>query len=328
MTYVHKGVNVDDIVAEFGSYYKNSGQNRKDIYKKFYQKVETESIMTPRSTDNTVLELTEAEITDILQTYQPSWTEKGLVTFKPKQIPLQHFKIDYALEPYAIAGTWLDFLREKEIDPTKFPLTKYILNEFIIPKMQSNYEKKEIFKGVPKTPVKGVANNAGETMLGIRKQLIDGINKGTINKVSLGTLAAGTIFDKVEEFTKAIDEEYQDETMTVNMAKSWRRAYLEDKRSEGHYQMSGANQIDESIDFTPQVVKGLASMGGSDIIWCTPKWNVLSIKKNGINEGRFDMQKDKRVVNILTDFYKGAGFIIDSLVWAYVPEAELTGSGS
>jgi hypothetical protein len=317
------GINVDDIVTEFGSYYKNSGQNRKDIFKKFFQKIETEQVMTRRSTENTVLELTAAEISDILQTYQPGWTPKGTTTFKPRKIELQHFKIDYSLEPYAIAGTWLDFLREKEIDPLKFPLTKYILQEFIIPKIQDNLERKELFKGVPVAPTEGTANNAGETMLGIRKQLIDGIKDGSINKVSLTALTTGTIFDKVEEFVDAIGEDYQDVPMDVCMSKGWRKAYFRDKRSEGFYQIPGADQIDESIDFTPQKVKGLASMSGEDIMWATPKWNVLSTTKNGINEGRFDIQKDKRQVNVLTDFYRGTGFIIPELVWAFVPEALL-----
>lgn len=322
-------INIDTIVSEFGAYYQQRGQNRASITKKLFSKSEIESIMTRRTTENTVLELSSAEIGDILQAYQIGWTPSGSVNFDPVKIELQHFKVDLPLNPYVIADTWMDFMRENELDPTKFPLTKYILEELVIPKIQENIEMKEIFHGVPGTIVPGTALTAGKTMKGLKKQILDGIAAGKITRVLSSTaITASNIYDSLESFDDAIDEKLSGTPMTFAMSKTNRKLFLRDKRAEGFYQLGSEKDVNEGVDFSTNSVKGFNALAGSGIIFITPKWNMISVRKAGKNEGRFDIQKDKREVNVLTDFYRGVGFILPEYVYAYVPDAEMPGSGS
>jgi hypothetical protein len=106
------------------------------------------------------------------------------------------------------------------------------------------------------------------------------------------------------------------------MSKKWERAYLRDKRSQA-FNLQRTN-IDKSIDFTPQQVLGLESMNGSDIIFATPKANLIALSKKSANMNKFAIESSKRQVFFYTDFWKGIGFGINQAVWASVPTAERT----
>lgn len=326
-------INIDNIISDFGAYYQARGQNRAAITKKLFEKSEFEEIMTRRTTENTILEISSAEIGDIVQKYQIGWTPSGSVAFNPVQIPLQHFKVDLPLNPYVIADTWMDFMRENELDPTKFPLTKYILEELVIPKIQENIEMKEIFHGVEGTIVPGTALTAGNTMNGLKQQILDGIAAGTINRVLTtgDAITSANIYDRMEDFDDEIASVLSGTPMVYAMSKTNRKYFLRDKRAEGYYQLGGDKDVNEGVDFSTNSVRGFNALAGSGIIFITPKWNMISVRKAGKNEGKFDIQKDKREVNVLTDFYRGVGFIVPEYVYAYVPDAEMpaeSGSGS
>jgi hypothetical protein len=112
--------------------------------------------------------------------------------------------------------------------------------------------------------------------------------------------------------------------MTVNMSKRWERAYLTDKRANGFYQISGEGQINKKVDFVPQEVKGLASMAGSNVLWATPKANMVHLTKKDINKNKVNIEESKRQVFLMTDWWEGIGFGINEIVWTTYG----TGSGS
>jgi hypothetical protein len=99
------------------------------------------------------------------------------------------------------------------------------------------------------------------------------------------------------------------------MAPEWRDAYLKDKRAQGYYQIEGPGMINDSIDFTPHKVIGLASMIDSNIIWATPKANIIHLTKKSINKNRVKVEESKRSLAIMTDWWEGIGFGIDQIVW-------------
>lgn len=110
------------------------------------------------------------------------------------------------------------------------------------------------------------------------------------------------------------------------MSPSWRKYYLRDKRANGYYQIPGANQIDESIDFTPQKVKGLPSLSGTDVIFATPKENLLHMRKKSANKTRFSIEETKRAVSFLCDWWEGMGFGVDGAVWTNLQETASSSS--
>jgi hypothetical protein len=157
-------------------------------------------------------------------------------------------------------------------------------------------------------------------MNGLIFQLQAGVDAETINSIDIGTLDKDTIYDQIEKFIDGISEIYQNTAMDVCMSPAWYRAYFRDKRALGYYQLNSAKEIDASIDFTPQNVRSLPSLSGTDVIFATPKPNLLHLTKKAANATRFDIQESHRVVSVLTDWWEGIGFAMNAAVWTTLPK--------
>ena len=155
-------------------------------------------------------------------------------------------------------------------------------------------------------------------MNGLQKQLNDGVQNDTINSINIGTLDKTTIFDQVELFTDGISEVYQGEEMNVFMSRYWYKKYMQDKRTQGFYQRTSEKEIDNGIDFTPQSVKPLACMTGTNDIWCTPKANLLHITSATSAKNKLKLEESKRNVAVMGDWSEGLGFGINAAVWTNI----------
>lgn len=317
-------ITATEIVSSFGSYYLNEGQNRNRILNLMFQDLELVKYATPIKTDDTVYRLAKAAINNLVQAFQKAFTEKGGTVFTPNAISLYKMKVDDSLYPDDIEATWLGFLATLPDQERKnWPIVRYLIEALYLPQIKQDLELYEIFNGVRVEPTPSVAGATGAGMNGIRKLLADGYGEG-MHDIDLGTLTTSNIFDKVEEFVDAIEELYQGVPMNVFMSKKWHRAYLRDKRSQGFYDMTSDADVRDSIDFTPQNVVGLASMHDSNIIWATPKANLLYLTKKDVNMTRINVEESKRQVFFMTDFWLGLGFGLNELVWT----AGVNGSGS
>jgi len=320
------GLTVTDLITEYGAYYKAGSQNVTRVLKQMMQPTVTENYMTLLKTDDTVYQLSQGKIADLIQPFQKAFTAKGGMTFTPNKIELNHIKVDDSLYPDDIEATWLGFLSSSDLTRKDWPIVRYIIEQYYLPKIKDNLELKEIFKGIYAAPGAGVAGATGTSMDGIGKKITDGLADGTINFANLGVVTTANIFDKVELFIDHISEVYQGVEMNVFMSKSWEKAYLRDKRSQAYYNIGSDAQIANRIDFTPQSVVGLPSMNGSDVFFATPKDNMLYVQKKDLNKYRFNIEESKREVYFMTDWYEGVGFGINEIVWAYDPTVSVASS--
>jgi hypothetical protein len=316
-------MNISDILSEYGAYYEKAGQNKKRVLQLLMQATVTEGHMTPMKTDDTVFKLAQATIDDIIQPFQKGWTPNEAAAFVANELRLYHLKVDEELYPDDIEASWLGFLAADDLDRSKWPLVRYIIEGLYIPKIADNIELKEIFHGEYAEPTPGVAGATGTSMNGLAIMIRDGLEDGSINNIDLGSLTAENIFDKVEEFADNISEVYQGVKMNVFMSQTWYKRYMRDKRAQGFYDYSSDKSITSGIDFTPQSVVALPSMHGSDVIFATPKSNIISLSKKSQNKNKFMIETLKRQVFFMTDFWKGVGFGINGAVWAHDPDASI-----
>lgn len=321
------GITVSSIVSEYGSYYENAGQNKARVLRELFQGLITPQYMTQIKTDDTIYKMAKATIGTLVQAFQKGFTPKGGHTFTARPIEMFHLKADDSFYPDDIVGTWLGFLEGMEIPERKaWPIVRYLIEEAYLPQMAQDIELYEIFSGNHVTPAEGVAGTTGESMDGIRKLLLAGLTDGTMNHISLPTPTQDNIFDCVELFVDGISEVYQGVPMNLFMSNTLKKWYLRDKRAQGFYQKTGDNQIDSGIDFTPNSVVGLPSMGSSKIFFATPKSNFIYVTKRTTGMNNFEIQGIERIVKVLTDFWIGVGFGINEVVW--VANANGSGSGS
>ena len=319
------GLTVSSLIREFGAYYESTGQNAKRVLRLMTQPSVTEGFMTSIKTDDTIYKLANSSVSTIVQPFQKTWSPKGTDEFKPVKIEQQHIKADIELYPDDIEATWLGFLSDNNLTRKDWPLVKWLVESHYLPRMRSDMELNEVYKGVFVEPESGVAGTAGTGMDGLRKKLQDGVADGTINQVTgLGALDEATIFDQVEAFVDGISELYQGVPMKVFMSQRWVKAYLRDKRAQGLYTIKGPGEIDGSVDFLPFEVQILPSMAGTSDIFATPKENMIHLTKKDVNKNRFNIEESKRQVFLMTDWWEGVGFGINQAVWTNVP----AGSGS
>jgi hypothetical protein len=308
-------INISSIVAEFGAYYESAGQNKSRILRMLTQGREFTQYCTPMKTDDTIFRLSNASFNTLVQPFQKAFTQKGGVTIVPNEIRVFHHKIDDEFYPDDIKASWLGFLAMNNVNREEWPLVKWMVEEYYRKQIDRDMELLEYFNGVYAAPSVGVAGVDGTGMDGIKKLLQAGVDASTINSVDIGALAPETIFDQVEAFSDAIAEVYQGIPMNIYMSKYWYKKYLQDKRAQTFYQKTSDAQIDASVDFTPLSVKGLASMVGTDIIWCTPKENLLHITTETLTKNQFRLEEAKRCVAVMADWWEGLGFGLNQVIW-------------
>lgn len=311
------------IVAEYGAYYQDAGQNKKRILTMLSQGREITNFATPIRTDDTIFRLANATFRTLVQPFQKSFTQKGGVEIVPNEIRQYRFKIDDEFMPDELYATWLGFLTKGGVDRKEWPFVKWLIEVYYSKQIDQDMELNEYYKGVYAAPANGVAGADGTGMNGVQKQLKDGVNAGTINSISsIGALDKTTIFDQVEAFTDHISEVYQGIPMYVHMSRYWYKKYMQDKRAQGFYQKMSDSQITDGIDFTPLNVKPLASMVGTNDIFCTPAENFLHISPETLTKNQFKLEEAKRSVAVMGDWSEGLGFGINQAVWTNIqPDA-------
>ena len=318
-------ITTTEIIEEYGAYYIDAGQNKKRILQMLTQGRELTGFATPIKTDDTIFRLANATFRELVQPFQKTFTQKGGVELVPNEIRQYRFKIDDEFMPDELVSTWFGFLAKGGVDRKDWPFVKWLIEVYYATHIDKDMELKEYYKGIYATPSVGVAGVLGTGMNGLQMQLQAGVDAGTINSIDIGALDESTIFDQVEAFTDGIEEVYQGVKMNVFMSHHWYKKYLQDKRTQLFYQKTGDQQIDGGIDFTPLNVKSLASMVGTDDIWCTPTENLLHVTPATLSKNLFKLEEVKRSVAVMADWSEGVGFGINQAVWTnLIP----SGSGS
>jgi len=311
-------MDVSEIVTAYGAYYEKSAQNKNRILGMLTQGLVTPGICTAIKTDDTVYKLAQLTIQKIVQSFQKGWTPKHATAFTPNELKLYHFKVDEDIWPDDIEASWLGFLSSDSVSRSDWPLIKYLIehpDQGYLAKINSDMEMEEYGHGVYVAPTPGTAGDTGKSMNGLIHQLQTGVNAETINSVDIEALDKLTIFDQVELFVDGIADVYQHVKMDVCMSPNWAKAYFRDKRANGFYDYKSSRDINAEIDFTPQQVKALPSLSGSDVIFATPKPNLLHLTKKSKNKTNIKIEEYRRNVSFFCDWWEGVGFGMNGAVW-------------
>lgn len=309
-----------DLVAAFGAYYIPEGQDMNRLKSALRQPSVTADAALPIIYDGEIYRFSNVIFQEIVQQFQKAFTAKGDLTFKPNEIRLRNMKVDLALYPDDVKGSWLGFLGSvTDMERANWPIVRYMLENQVVPQLKSDMETKAYFKGAFVAPTPGTAGTTAGTMDGIKKLLDDGLTAGTMNAVTLSApVTDANIFDMVEEFVLGIDPVLDAVPMTVYMSTRNVKAYLRDKRNTHGTDVNyAAGKV--TIDFADNVkIVGLPSMSASPYIWATPDDNFLYLRRtNGMAEPR--VEESKREVFLMVDWWEGLGFGYNPLVFVYKP---------
>lgn len=320
---------IGEINALFGAYYKDNGQGVKDIQKKLKTPTPTEELFTRLNTTATYIDKSHHRFKEVLQANQNVFVHKGGQEFKPERIELENLMIDYAQTPKELQGSWLDFLSNQDIDPKTAPLVKFTI-DCLIDQAQMDYENNfyHAKKGVI-TP--GQATPTIQSFDGLKQKFIKYKNEQKMKIIALGALpnpaslgAAKETCQYFEEFIKGVPPEYRpyidflitNESTALlyqqGVVETYNAYYQQVKMSQD----SLGDEVEMPIMFSKSKVKGVRSHLNTDAVWMTSRGNAAIGVKNGKNEGNFiSSVKDNKQVQISSNWWKGFGFLNPYELW-------------
>lgn len=310
------GIVKTDLVTDFGAYYINEGQNETRLLSALREKSVTTSYAKPIIHDGDVYRFSNVSLSEIVQGFQKAFTKKGDATFTPNEIRLRNLKIDLAMHPDEVKGSWLGFLAGLEPqERASWPLVRYLLENEIVPAIPHDLETQAYFKGAYVAPTAGTATTTAQTMDGLKTIITAGL-AGDMTTITLtDAITASNAFDRVEEFVDGLSELTDKGIKSrIYMDPKIVRWYHRDKRNT-HGTDVNYDPMKPVVDFTNVEIVGLPSMAGEKMIWATPVDNFLYIRKaNGMQSPK--IEESKREVFLMLDWWEGLGFGHDELVYA------------
>ena len=322
-------VEIADLIAERGLYYRAGGQSTKDLIKKINRMGVTEQFFGQISTDSTLWEGAETAIGRILQAFQSKVTVTGDVSMKPISIGSFRMKADLKIDPDKIEDSWAGFLADANLDRRTWPLIKYILETLAIPQLEEDYEMLEIFFGERAEPADGVVSAAGTAMDGIRKQIRDAVDDTKVTPFVMGALPTTALGAEayIRDFCKRIPLAYRHRPAEIFVNEDFGLLYAEGREEKYGKNTNATAPYKAPNGETPQTsmlpvqlhptksVVVLPSMGSSPLVWSSPAANRKRLVAKTQNMTQFRLQEVGREVLALTDFRKGVGFLTGKALW-------------
>jgi len=330
-------VNVDELYEEFGTYLSQFNI-RLDIIQKLTQRTESQLYMT---TKQAITEWRAATglITSVVQQFVAKWTPLGSSKFTPVTIKNRHHKVNLPITPDDINDSWLSYLYDEGMTVDQMPVTRYIIEQMLRPKIEEDIELLMIatgeFEELSDVSEGDPGQATGKSMDGYITILKNKKAEGTTN-VNFFTpsqeITDDSIVDVMEEYADWVEDEaplyakkgmniFIDPVLNRKHDRRYRELYPTTKNEDG----ARRGPDFSNLNFVP-----LEAMRGSGTFFSTPKENFIRlIHKNAAGgETKLFLQVENYTVKVFAEFWLGVGFALEELVFAYVPDTDASGSGS
>ncbi len=317
-------IDVATLKSEFGTYI---GTNQQQILKLLTQKTVSQNFMTTIVSKDLKWRAAKAVIDDLVQGFQKAWTAKGTATFTPCEIEQRRHKIDFEFYPDDVFESWLGFLTDEKVDRKQWPISRYIIEQLIVPKVQANRELLLIGKGDYTAPTENVAQATGLSMDGFCTILKDKRALGTSNinffndaTTFPGAPSASNIVDFLEAFVDWIGELYQGMNLPIFQSNAWYKAYQRKYRDLYGSYNDFAKGNAGSVDYSNNPLQALPSMAGENVFLVTPKENFIRLINGNDGASNIFVESVDRKIKVFADWHESVGFGMEEAVFAYVPD--------
>ncbi len=270
-----------------------------------------------------------AIMSEVSQQFTPKWTPKGAVKFTPIRIAYRRHKINVLIQPADVIKSWLLFLYEQGKTMAEQPISRYIVENHILPKILDDITLSMIAKGKYVDHSAGVSDGdagsaAKDSMDGFETILVEG--KTTPGcKINYYKAAAdftsmtdAEILAYVDGFVDSISGLFAKGTVVYCSEQFLTRYKRADFAINGKY--TGLENGGE-IRFTNFRLVALVSMYNSPILFATPKENFVELVDYSKAENCIvKVEEQNYDVKIFGEYSLSTGFKIAEAVYAAVPD--------
>lgn len=314
---------ITDVLSSYGSYFQNRGQAESSILQQMKEKRQLDAIAQKRVIDGDILELSQAEITGVIQTFKKTFSPKETATFTANPIRTRNIKIDLELYPDDIKSSWLGFLSNiAEGDRMNWPFVRWYFEKLVGPQWGKDLSACDWagrYIAATNDSVGGPSNGSYD---GLKHQVIaDQAGSAKMNDLNLSqNLATATdVFNGIEAAASGIPQHWINEEVVFLMSAKTELNYFRDRRNEhgSDYGQNNTQSTGMTVDGRPnwKIVPLLGMDQNDDHDWLvvTPASNILNVTRGtGYN---FHMESAKRAVAVMADWHEAMGFGIKELVY-------------
>lgn len=331
-------IDVSELNSEFGTYLSDQAR-RLNIYKEILKPTQSRQYMTK------IMAITEwrdakVRIDSVVQQFIAKWTPLGKVKVTPIKIVNRRHKINLPIVPDDITGGYLMYLYNEGVTPDQMPVTQYIIEQLLRPRIEQDIEYKMVNNGVfdeldASSVTDGDAGQAPEKSMDGFLTILRGLAADPATTANIWTPTVAFTEDNsvqyFEDYAKWIKATnptlaavgmnvFCDPDMDETRRKKYREMFPYTKDSD-----MGSTKI----DFSNLTIVPLENMRGSGIIFSTPKENFIEL--HHINEAsgatNLFLQLQDYEVRVFGEFWLGVGFAVAEWIFASVPAAT-SGSGA
>jgi hypothetical protein len=336
-------INVDEVASEFGTYLSQLAI-RLEILQKLTAKTESQNFMTTKQAI-TEWRATTALITSVVQQYVAKWTPLGSSSFTPLTIKNRHHKVNLEIVPDDINDSWLSWLYDEQVTPDQMPVTRFIIEKLLRPRIEADIELLMIATGVYEELG---STNEGDAGQATGKNMDGFVTILKAESLSVSTkmnfFDPSTVIDSFTAITKDnivdVIEGYVDyvEEVAPLYAKAGLNIFIDPvlykwygrKYRDLYPTTKNADGTKTDVDSSNFKLIALESMRNTGVFVSTPQDNFIRlIHKNAAGgETKLWMQTQNYTVKVFAEFWLGVGFAMAELVFGYVPDPAASGSGN
>ena len=314
-------INASQVRDELGAYCRT---NNKEIRAMVYQKSVTAKEMKTVPSVKGKFPAFRSITGHVVQAFTSVWTPLGITKFLVNELKNYRQKVNYPFKPDDINASWLAFLYDESKKPADMPISAYLINVELMPKVVSDREYL-LCQG------KYDAANPqvfGKSMDGITQQLAQGLAVNSANpvyQIPFEAITLGNIVDQVEAFELAIPEVLKSLLPKIYMSVSNTERYRLDYFKK--YGVYPSYTPDKGMTTTVgnRLIMGLPGLNGTDTIFATPPDNFVRTIDLNDEPVITDIQALDYDVKVFMEWWEGANFWTNQLVVAAVVGGTVTG---
>ncbi|MBC6988559.1 hypothetical protein [Hymenobacter sp. BT491] len=314
-------INATQLKAELGAYART---NNKEIRSMAYGKSVTAKFMRTVPSVKGKFPALQAITGHVVQAFSAVWTPLGVTKFKVNELKNYRQKVNYPLRPDDIQAGWLAHLYEENKKPQDMPISKYIINDQLMPKV---VEDREVLlcRGVYDATK---PQEFGKSMDGVEEIIRQGLQANSANpvfQIPMEAITVANITDQVTEFELALPEVLKPLLKRIFMSTSNLERYrLDYFKKYGAYPSYTENKGYTTILGNRELI-GLPGLAGSDLIFSTPDENFLRLIDLNDEPVITDVQAQDYDVKIFMEWWEGVQFWTNQMVVAGVIGGNVTG---
>lgn len=252
-------------------------------------------------------------IGDVVQGFDPVWKELGTVQVEHKILQNFHQKVNFAIIPADILHSYYAELYAEDKDPKDMPISKYIMDNELLPKVIDNMATLSI-SGVFDPARKDEFGFSMDGVLTLLDKMTDRdvAPKHPAFEIPLDVLTDVNVVDQFTNFERKLPSKMKSRIKKIFCSENTAERYVLD-----YEEKFGQNKFQNDTLKTRLGKREIVILEGmeDDRIFATTEGNFKRLI-DVFDEPRVtDIQKQDYKVKIFMEFWKGYDFLINEMVF-------------